>query len=68
MIEKTGNSRFAEYYLGRLRNHNTCVKRVGQDSSESRGLSPGSPVSSRRECSQGWLELALTLPNRSCAP
>jgi hypothetical protein len=47
----------------------THVKRVSQRSAESRGFSPGAPVSSHRECWQDGLGLA---PNwsfhRCCAP
>ena len=33
-----------------LRTHDTYVKRVSQRSTESRRFSPGTPVSSHREC------------------
>ncbi len=39
-----------------LRTHDTYVKRVSQRSTESRGFSPGTPVSSYRECCMaGWV-------------
>jgi hypothetical protein len=38
--------------------HDTYVKRVSQRSTESRGFSPGTPVSSHRECWQGGLGLS----------
>jgi hypothetical protein len=41
-----------------LRTHEAYVKRVSQRSTESRGFSSGTPVSSHRECSQGGLGLA----------
>jgi hypothetical protein len=45
------------------------VKRVSQSSTESRVFSPGTPVSSHRECWQGGLGLAPNWPfHRSCAP
>ena len=34
------------------------VKRVSEHSAESRGFSPGPPVSSHKECGQGGLGLA----------
>jgi hypothetical protein len=47
----------------------TRVKRVRQRSAESRGFSPGTPVSSHRECWLGGLGLAPNWPfHRSCAP
>ena len=42
----------------------THVKRVGQRSAESRGFSPGAPVSSHRESEHvvGWISRKVTLP------
>jgi hypothetical protein len=45
------------------------VKRVSQRSPERRGFSPGTPVSSNRECWQGGLGLAPNWPfHLTCAP
>ena len=48
-----------DYHCGR---YDTYVKRVSQRSTESRGFSPGTPVSSHRECWQGGISRKLTLP------
>jgi hypothetical protein len=54
------------------RNNDTNGKRVSQRSTESRGFSLGTPVSSHRESWQGGLEVGTSPPNwpfhRSCAP
>jgi hypothetical protein len=53
-----------------LRTLDTYVKRVSQRSTETRGFSPCTPVSSHRECWQGGLGLTPNGPafHRSCAP
>ncbi len=43
--------------------YDSYVKRVSQRSAESRGFSPGTPVSSHRECLTGWVGLTLTGPS-----
>ncbi len=36
----------------------THVKRVSQHSAESRGFSPGAPVSSQGSCMTGWVRVS----------
>ena len=46
--EAAGSS-LSEYFLNTTRTQSSCEKSKGQRSAESRGFSPGTPVSSHRE-------------------
>jgi hypothetical protein len=46
---KAAGSSLSEYFLNATRTQSSCEKSKSQRSAESRGFSPGTPVSSHRE-------------------
>jgi hypothetical protein len=54
-IDEAAGSSLSENFLNAIRTQSSCEKSKSQRYAESRGFSPGTPVSSHRESWQGGL-------------